>query len=384
MRRIAEIETLRAVAVLMVLAEHMPFDLFYWRTAWYDFSIAYFRGSAGVDLFFAISGFVIARSLLPGLAQARHAGRTGRYLAGFWLRRIFRLWPAAWLWLAVPLWLTVAFNRSGAFHTIIGNIHAAAAAVLNVANLYLAHTIMRRPDTAFMHYWSLSEEEQFYLLLPLLALVLRRWLVWLLVALAFYQVVMPPTFLAALTRPSCLAVGVLLAIAEARPFYARLAPALLGRGRWAGPVAGVVLIAALGFQQAGIAELHEGRGWAWGLQPPLAGLLVFIASFDRGYLLAPGPLRQVMSWLGARSYSLYLCHIPAYAVVQEAQFRIWGHEYQVPAGQGFLMMAAALPLALLAAEATYRLVEVPARTTGKAIAARLWTRPTLAAAPRYE
>jgi len=64
-RKIADIELLRGFAILFVLMEHLRINLFTWNTPAIDHLLAYFRFWSGVDLFFVISGFVIARSLLP-------------------------------------------------------------------------------------------------------------------------------------------------------------------------------------------------------------------------------------------------------------------------------------------------------------------------------
>src|SRR5262249_6765248 len=114
----------------------------------------------GVDLFFAISGFVIASSLLR---QPRHRSFS-EFALPFYVRRIFRIWPAALLWLLVPLLASRYFNTSGAFghtRTLIGE---SIAASLQVANVYFGLCQCGKEYV----YWSLSLEEQFYILFPLL------------------------------------------------------------------------------------------------------------------------------------------------------------------------------------------------------------------------
>ena len=59
---------------------------------------------------------------------------------------------------------------------------------------------------------------------------------------------------------------------------------------------------------------------------PVAGaVLVFIASFDRNYIMAPGWIRSVFLWVGTRSYAIYLIHIPAYS---DGTLREWGQQLQ--------------------------------------------------------
>src|SRR4051794_16579675 len=114
--RIDDIECLRAIAVLGVLIFHLQGVLFYWNPIWLGDIFKHFASWSGVDLFFGISGFVIARSLLPQLAAgAGNPGLQRRTLMAFWTRRGFRLLPSAWLWLALIMLAVLLFNQSGAF-----------------------------------------------------------------------------------------------------------------------------------------------------------------------------------------------------------------------------------------------------------------------------
>src|SRR5687768_15310997 len=93
-RRIGDIEVLRAIAVLFVVFQHLP-DLFPWTLPSLSRLQAFIGGSFGVDLFFAVSGFVIARDLVPRLLGAADGSAARRIMLSFWVRRMWRLWPAA-------------------------------------------------------------------------------------------------------------------------------------------------------------------------------------------------------------------------------------------------------------------------------------------------
>ena len=116
--RLPEVEVLRAIAVLMVLVEHIPFNLVFWPSRVAG-QILWPSGLwDGVDLFFAISGFVIARSLLPRLAGVTDWMNFTRVTLVFWIARAWRLLPSAWFWLTAPLVLCLVFNHSGAYGPI--------------------------------------------------------------------------------------------------------------------------------------------------------------------------------------------------------------------------------------------------------------------------
>src|ERR1700733_11104579 len=117
---IGDIEVLRAIAVLFVICAHLPYLLF-WGPRRLNLIFEYVTLWGGVDLFFAVSGFVIARNLMPKLQQASIDGNVWTVAGGFWIRRAFRILPTAWLWLIFGLIASVSFNRSGVFSTFKGD-----------------------------------------------------------------------------------------------------------------------------------------------------------------------------------------------------------------------------------------------------------------------
>src|SRR5579885_546467 len=99
--RIDDIEALRAVAILFVVFSHLP-ALLTWPNSKLDYLHNYFAFWTGVDLFFAISGFVIARELVPKLAAAADGSseQVWRIILAFWIKRAWRILPSAWTWIA--------------------------------------------------------------------------------------------------------------------------------------------------------------------------------------------------------------------------------------------------------------------------------------------
>jgi peptidoglycan/LPS O-acetylase OafA/YrhL len=120
-------------------------------------------GLYGVSLFFAISGFLICGRLLD------EEGTTGRIsLKSFYLRRVFRIQPPALLYLlvlAVLGWIGVVRNPFWPW----------ISALLCFRNFYTASVGVVSADLYTHHFWSLAVEEHFYLFLPLLLIVTKRW-----------------------------------------------------------------------------------------------------------------------------------------------------------------------------------------------------------------
>ena len=145
--RIHGLDTLRALAVTLVVLHH--YTLFVSDAP--TFGWVGTMGWAGVDLFFALSGYLIGNQIFAALGSARGFG-----LGRFYLRRLLRTLPNFWVVLALyalwpawrgdtpmlPLWQYLTFTQ---------NIHL-------------------QPGTAFSHAWSLCIEEQFYMLLPAAAI----------------------------------------------------------------------------------------------------------------------------------------------------------------------------------------------------------------------
>ena len=369
--RIDDIELLRGFAVLLVVVHHAQANLITWTSPALAHFYHYFGGWVGVDLFFAVSGFVIARSLVPLLRSQPDNAAAWRATLGFWVRRAWRLLPSAWLWLLLILLACVAFNSSGVFGSLKANLEATVAAVLQVANIRFAEVFMQREYGSSFVYWSLALEEQFYLLFPLLILFSRRWLPYVLLGLVALQLFSPRSVMLMMFRTDALALGVLIALWSARPSYRLLQPVLLAR-RWLG--VGVLLVLLLGLCVLGSEPLTL-FSMRIGMIALLSAALVWMASYNRDYLWPEGAFKRLMTWLGTRSYAIYLIHIPAFLFTREFYYRLYPQQGEF--GESFfypLVFTAAL-LILLLSELNYRLIECPLRERGKHIARRLFAQP---------
>jgi peptidoglycan/LPS O-acetylase OafA/YrhL len=369
--RIADIEMLRGAAVLFVVLQHAPIFLIPWPSRTLTFIFDYFGFSGGVDLFFAISGFVIGRSLLPVLERCADDAAYLRAVLAFWIRRAWRLLPSAWLWLALALTASVAFNRSGAFKPFEANIATTVAALANVEDFHGAQVWPFGATGTNFVYWSLSLEEQFYLLLPVAAFLCRRRLPWLLAGLAAVQFVVPRSVLLNFTRTDAILLGVLVAIWSRDPTFRLFEPTGLRSSRAAGPA---LLIIAL-FGMAAITAIHHDIvSCRSAMVTLISTALVLVASYDRDYLWPPGLAKRLLIWVGSRSYGLYLIHVPTYFLTREIWYRLLPEGEELGPAYTLRFAVTALVLLFTLAEANYRLVESPLRRHGAEIAARFAAR----------
>lgn len=374
-RRIGDIELLRGLAVFGILIHHAQGNLLAWTTPAMDRFYAYFNIGHTIDLFFAISGFVIARDLIPKVQEVgKDRVSFFRLAIAFWIRRAYRLLPSAWVCLACIVLLSLLFNQSNAFGSVRANFAGAVAAVLQVANMHFAFNLQSGLGLgATFHFWSLSLEEQFYLALPLMLFFSGRAFPWLAAALVLAQLLSVRPEGAAVPyawvfRTDALFLGVLLAWWSRGEVYRLFDPVFLRDSAWARWFTLLLLFGALVTVGSNALRIIEYR---LGIVAVISALIVFVASYDGDYLMAPGLPKRFFMWMGSRSYAVYLWHIPMYAVVRELALRYGqSHAMQFDARHTWLFVAAAAVLILAVSECSFRLVEAPLRRRGVAVAQR--------------
>ncbi len=370
--RIDDIEVLRAFAILFTLMQHLRSNLISWSSPMLDHFVQYFGLSTGVDLFFAISGFVIMRSLIGSLEKSASRDEFINATISFWVRRAWRILPSSWLWLGVILVLTAAFNRSGVFGLFHSTLESALSALLNVANFRLAYD-RESFNNAVAPYWSLSLEEQFYLALPVAVFLFRRRLPYVLGAWVLIGLFLPrmQSMALSMTRTEGLLLGVLLALWTRHPSYRLFEPTGLKNHRFARIFVVTLLLLCLAMVNPDGAPLVP---FAPGLVSLIGAALVFIASYDQDYLWADSWLKKAMLWVGSRSYAMYLIHMPVYRFTRELWWRLepMGTVFDGRFTVRYLLTAGVLIVVL--SELNYRLVEMPLRNHGARIAARLSAR----------
>jgi peptidoglycan/LPS O-acetylase OafA/YrhL len=340
-----DVEGMRAVAVALVLLYHGGIPLVR-------------AGFVGVDVFFVISGFLITGMLVR---EVETSGRVS--LARFYARRAKRLLPAAALVLVVTAALIHRFMPRVDRPVFAGDLSWAALYAVNwrLADRsvdYLAEDVGVSP---VQHYWSLSVEEQFYLVWPLLLLMVAWWVrrsgwsVRAAMAAGLSLVAVPSlawsialtrrepsvAFFATTTRMWELSIGAFLSIAA--PGLVRLPRRAAAAIAWLGLAA--VVASAL------VYTTHTHWPGSAALLPTLATAAVIGAGPAAG---RAGPIlllgTRPMLWIGSLSYSLYLWHWPL-LVVASAH---WG-ELSTPVSLAVLAVSTVL------AWLTYGLVENPVR-----------------------
>jgi peptidoglycan/LPS O-acetylase OafA/YrhL len=298
-----DIDGLRAISVMAVLLFHAGIPGFP-------------GGFVGVDVFFVISGYLITEMML---AEFRSTGTIS--LAGFWARRFKRLAPALVFFLAVTLIASIFLLERISGETGALMRAALATVAINANHFFLIangdYFGAAAETNPLLHMWSLAVEEQFYLVWPLLLLLLLK---------CCRQTRQMPLLLTAII----ISFGVACLWTQTHPdlaFYlmparawemlagAALAVALGQRAEkadWGGvsprlswTLCGLLLIAISVLSQ----QARFGFPGPMALLPVLGAVLVIIGgrrgAQDAGYRLLSAP---VMVYIGKLSYPLYLWH----------------------------------------------------------------------------
>ncbi|MCY0903944.1 acyltransferase family protein [Arthrobacter sp. H14-L1] len=352
--RINGLDGLRAIAVLAVLVYHLYAGLLP-------------GGFLGVDVFFVVSGFLITTLLL------REVFTTGRISLGqFWLRRARRLLPA----LLVVILISTALGFLIGRDLLVGIGRQTLGAMtfsnnwLEIAagSSYFAHTAPQ----LFVNFWSLAVEEQFYLLWPFGFLVLIRYVssrrrrlavaagCALASALLMAVLYTPGTdatrvYYGTDTHAFGLLIGVALAFAWSGGTGMDLSrPNWRHRRKFIGLGALALLIGCMYFLDAASPFVYRGG---------ILLVCVFTAVLILTLLEGAGPLQSmlnfpVLTWVGQRSYGIYLWHWPALVISDAVAPQAIG----TPGWWSIRIIA--LALTVLVSALSFRYLEQPVRRKG--------------------
>ena len=295
--KLRSIELLRGIAALSVAIAHADAliggnaDLPFGR--WHQFAMP---GTAGVEFFFVLSGFVMA---LAHGAEIGPGGNVGRFL---W-KRFCRIYPLYWLVLAWPL------------HQFWGAPSVTPAAIAQWATLAPVRT-----DNLVVVAWTLRQEVTFYLVLSLCLLPRigpAILVLWVAITTAIWFLVSAP----AVPGIAGIVWSHVFSIFDFE-FFAGLAAGWLLRRAPLGRTAGAAILAA-GLALVAWRMSQDGWGAEYGpvIARPIYGaayaaVILGCATLERAGTLRFGPRAARVTWLaGAISYPLYLVHLPVLDVV---------------------------------------------------------------------
>jgi len=336
-KRVPNLDGLRGLAILLVLAHHVPTSSVDWVVRFQH------HGSHGVSLFFVISGYIVMTLMLREL---RKSG--GIDVRGFLVRRILRLWPLYYLVLLVEAGLVY-----------VAQVYSPENQALFTDNLacyvmYCSNWLKTSGQGPFFVSWSLAVEEQFYLLLSLLLLVLRPALL----AAVFMVLLVVKVSLASWVHVDMLALPwrVILSYSEAILLGVLLA-FLLNNSKsyvWLSRFAAYRYMPAVLFVMFGgfllFANLENKSGVTALVFYLICTLLVGVCAISDKLPIIGG---KMLSWIGLLSYGIYLLHMPILSAVKKFTM------------EPMLVLIFTLVLVLPLAWLSYTFFEEPLRQWGR-------------------
>jgi peptidoglycan/LPS O-acetylase OafA/YrhL len=351
--RINGLDTLRACAILLVLMYH--YRVFVSHESSFGFLSEI--GWVGVDLFFVLSGYLIGNQIFAGLKST-----SGFSLKNFYIRRALRTLPNFYVVLAIYFLFPV--EAGGKAVTPLWKF------------LTFTQNFDLKPGSAFSHAWSLSIEEQFYVVLPLFAIAtiaylksvramwfvllsamagaaLMRYLMWQQVGedgIQYYVTI----YYSSWCRFDELLPGVALALLK--NFHPQMWTRLLKHGHLS--MLGGAILTGVTMYLFTAYSFEDGQGFLW--FTTTFGYSLLAGGFALLTLAGLSPNSYLYRWripgasvLAIWSYALYLVHKPLMNALIRP-FETWGISVKSWIGIGGMFV-----LSLLASYVLYRLVETP-------------------------
>ena len=294
------IQGLRAIAVLLVVFYHLDISIFS-------------AGYIGVDMFFVISGFLISSGLITELQNSSRIN-----FKKFYFRRIKRLLPMASITAGLTLLLTKLYISPLRFESVFTD---GLSAIFSIANYRFSFTQVDYSNASalpspFLHYWSLSLEEQFYLFWPLLLFFI-------------FKITLKAKMLTSLSVITTLSFAYCVYGSYSNPvgnFYSVFSRIwefglgalvfLIGNYSYKIPTKYLKIITNISITSILIFAVIAGEKikfpGMWTLIPCLATALIIFGSLPNQYINFGRILdNAVLYGIGEISYSLYLIHWPA-------------------------------------------------------------------------
>ncbi|OGT63252.1 MAG: hypothetical protein A3E85_06070 [Gammaproteobacteria bacterium RIFCSPHIGHO2_12_FULL_45_12] len=365
-KRNLELDKLRAFAVVMTIVVHAVRVFFPW-----SFHPDYVHGSSvmniwanswtGVDLFFVISGFIISKMIVEKIDELKNSPQGLAYFVkNFFLRRIYRIYPVAWIVFMFVLICAAFFNQSGQFGTFQNTIEAGISIFTYTFNYYFAYGSYKA--LTLSPYWSLAVEEQFYLIFPLFLIFTtsnrQRVLILLAAILMITFFIRPFSKFESLflTQSRCdgLLYGCLVYYLSIQAWFKQLF------SRVENNVFSSTLTLLLVLVLSSVTALGFSNNIVIPLACLVASVLVGLSAMEKNVISVYTTLNPISDYLGSRSYSLYIIHFPMMTCTQEIMYRASQYyHFKISSDLTVAYILLASMLTILGAEILYRYVEVP-------------------------
>lgn len=290
----ADIDGLRAIAIISVIAFHF-------------YSSVLPSGFIGVDVFFVISGYLITKIILKEQQENLFS------FQNFYLRRIRRIFPALFFMLFCSSVLAFLILANSDMIWFARSLHYAS---LQISNFFFQRSVdyfdQNTDSGPLLHTWSLGVEEQFYLLLPLLLVILRHFkkdensIFYTLLALSIISLIASQylvltnqkvAFYSILSRFWELGIGCLIAFSKVRSVK----------------IKGANFLSAIGFAMIILAVFvikYSSFPGITALLPCLGAALIIVSGENNKTAISNFLSRSPFTFIGKISYSLYLWHLP--------------------------------------------------------------------------
>lgn len=343
---ISGLDGLRALAVIMVVGYHLKLPIFK-------------GGVLGVTIFFVISGFLITRLLLQELENNDSIN-----LKTFWIKRIKRIWPALIFMISITIIVYAIFNRI-LFTKACRDFFSAIFGFNNWYQIFnnISYFDNGGAPSPLLHCWSLAIETQFYLIFPLIIILISKFRsnkkkrYQLLSVITFLLIIISSLLMAFLFQPTgdpsrvyygldtrafSLLIGALLAIFTQCDFSFSLKKPI-------NDVMGIISLLVVCFIVTHIAGYDEVLYKGGYLLTSFFTALVILSILRRNSLLSKVLSIPVIDWLGKLSYSIYLWHYPIIILISGGKKSSW------------YIMLLEVVLSLVMAVISYYVVETPIR-----------------------
>lgn len=336
------IQALRALAILLVIIQHLHrLPVPEWLMSTYS-SASYW---GGVDIFLAISGFLMCKSLEN---EIRQHGRTNKAFYYFFMKRVFRLIPALLAWAIICIFIAYLISPYGNA-SINKSINTLIYSLFGVSNIYYFNeTVLGHSyDPLLSVTWSLSLEWQLYLVLSLLAISLRKsfFCLSLVMVIIFSSIFLPnganhQETIGWWIRPQAFFMGSLLYLFNHLIKKIKV-------NKYFNLLLVCIAVYSLVFYTSLVSPAFKL------VYIGILGAVIFMLVA----INMPPFKSKYLDWIGDRSYSIYLCHIPVMIITRLSLDHFLSGT--IFAGLSILYIAVFCLITAIFSNASYKYIEQP-------------------------